>query len=53
MLTAEDEKVLLRQYLARLFDTFASINAGLMLSISGVCKRCLESNGSTMCRTVM
>ena len=28
MLTAADEHVLLRQYLARLFNTFASINEG-------------------------
>jgi len=29
MLTAEDENVLLRQYLARLFNTVASMNEGL------------------------
>jgi len=31
MLTAEDENVMLRQYIARLFNTFASITEGLVL----------------------
>jgi len=37
MLTADEENALLRQYLARLLNTFASVNEGITLINTSVC----------------
>ena len=51
MLTAEDENVLPRQYLARLLNTFASMNEGLILITVIVCQWLLDYWVAIACAT--